>query len=351
MSNTELSKIKNVGDSTLSPLLQDNLIEFFDWGILSAGGFFNIEIPTSGQYAGNKHKLRLVDDPRYTKGQVWEGFRSNWVWQSGLAVSEQPNTLIRLQPNTDVFGVDYPNSSNYPGVSGVFINDTSVGFNGFAPASGVGQYKYHIDYPNGRVVFDSAISTSAAVTAEFSHKWVDVVRADEDFFREVQYRSLRADDDFTLTGSGNYSQLAENRLQLPAIAVEVVQRRDMKPYCLGGLNHWVNTDVLFHVLAEEDYTRDKLLDIVSLQQDKTIFMFDSDMIGRNDAFPLDYRGMVKKDALRYPELVEPSGNGGFRYMGAGNGSLTFTNSRIQLSDTINEYLYHGVVRMNTEVIS
>ena len=351
MSNTELSKIKNVGDSTLSPLLQDNLIEFFDWGILSAGGFFNIEIPTSGQYAGNKHKLRLVDDPRYTKGQVWEGFRSNWVWQSGLAVSEQPNTLIRLQPNTDGFGVDYPNSSNYPGVSGVFINDTSVGFNGFAPASGVGQYKYHIDYPNGRGVFDSAISTSAAVTAEFSHKWVDVVRADEDFFREVQYRSLRADDDFTLTGSGNYSQLAENRLQLPAIAVEVVQRRDMKPYCLGGLNHWVNTDVLFHVLAEEDYTRDKLLDIVSLQQDKTIFMFDSDMIGRNDAFPLDYRGMVKKDALRYPELVEPSGNGGFRYMGAGNGSLTFTNSRIQLSDTINENLYHGVVRMNTEVIS
>ena len=350
MSNTELSKIKNVGDSTLSPLLQDNLIEFFDWGILSAGGFFNIEIPTSGQYAGNKHKLRLVDDPRYTKGQVWEGFRSNWVWQSGLAVSEQPNTLIRLQPNTDGFGVDYPNSSNYPGVSGVFINDTSVGFNGFAPASGVGQYKYHIDYPNGRVVFDSAISTSAAVTAEFSHKWVDVVRADEDFFREVQYRSLRADDDFTLTGSGNYSQLAENRLQLPAIAVEVVQRRDMKPYCLGGLNHWVNTDVLFHVLAEEDYTRDKLLDIVSLQQDKTIFMFDSDMIGRNDAFPLDYRGMVKKDDLRYPELVEPSGNGGFRYMGAGNGSLTFTNSRIQLSDTINENLYHGVVRMKTEVI-
>jgi hypothetical protein len=347
MSSTELSKIKHVGDSTLSPIMQDNLIEFFDWGILSAGGFFNIEIPTSGQYGGDKHKLRLVDDPRYTKGQVWEGFRSNWVWQSGLSTAEQPNTLIKLKPDA----VTYPNSSNYPGVSGVFITDTSVGFDGFAPASGVGQYQYHVDYPNGRLVFENAISTSAAITAEFTHKWVNVVRADESFFREVQYRSLRADGDFTLTGSGDYSQLAESRLQLPAIAIEVAQTRNMKPFSMGSLSHWVNTDVLFHVLAEEDYTRDKLLDIVSLQQDKTIFLFDSDMIGRNDAFPLDYRGMVKTDAKRYPELVAPSGSGGFRYMGIGNGSLTFKDARIQISDTINENLYHGVVRINTEVIA
>ena len=87
--STKLSKITHVGDSTISLLTQDNIIEFFDWGILNAGGFFNIEIPTSGLYAGEKHKLRLVDDPRYTKGQVWEGFRSNWVWQSGLSTIEQ----------------------------------------------------------------------------------------------------------------------------------------------------------------------------------------------------------------------------------------------------------------------
>ena len=52
--STKLSKITHVGDSTISLLTQDNIIEFFDWGILNAGGFFNIEIPTSGLYAGEK---------------------------------------------------------------------------------------------------------------------------------------------------------------------------------------------------------------------------------------------------------------------------------------------------------
>ena len=48
-----LNKISNIGDSTISPLLKDNLIEFFDWGLLDAGGFFNVSIPTSGQYGGD----------------------------------------------------------------------------------------------------------------------------------------------------------------------------------------------------------------------------------------------------------------------------------------------------------
>ena len=42
-----LNKIKNMGDSTISSLIQDNLIEFFDWGMLDAGGFFDI---TQGKF-------------------------------------------------------------------------------------------------------------------------------------------------------------------------------------------------------------------------------------------------------------------------------------------------------------
>jgi hypothetical protein len=85
-----LNKIANVGDSTITSLIKDNTIEFFNWAIINNGGFFNINIPTSGHYGGDKHNLRLVDDPRYTSGQVWEGFRSNWVWASGLECETQP---------------------------------------------------------------------------------------------------------------------------------------------------------------------------------------------------------------------------------------------------------------------
>tara|TARA_A100001201_G_C4091821_1_gene202404 strand:- start:1278 stop:2264 length:987 start_codon:yes stop_codon:yes gene_type:complete len=324
-----LNKISNIGDSTISSLIQDNMIEHFDWGFMDAGGFVNVEIPTSGLYGGDKHKLRLVDDPRYTDGQVWEGFRSNWIWQSGFSGATQPLTTTHQK---------------YPGVSGVFVDGA------FYPTSGVGTYSHHIDYPNGRVVFDSAIPTTSEVTAEFSYKWVKFTRASSSFFREIQYRSQRADGDFTLSGSGDWSQLGETRLQLPAVGVEVVKDRDFQPYALGGLSHYVKTDVLFHVLAENDYDRDKILDIISFQEEVGIEMFDSDRIGRNEAFPLDYRGMVNNNAKIHTELIKPSGEGGYKYDGVGGGQMIIRDSRVSVSDEISPNLYHGVVRLNAEVI-
>ena len=334
-----LNKVENIADSTTSGLIQDNLIEWLDWGFMDSGGFFNIDIPTSGLFGGDKHKLRLVDDPRFTSGQIWEGFRSNWVWQSGLGTETQPNTLTTHVPDST-----YPNQKNKPGVSGVFVNGT------FQPTSGVGTYKHYIDYPNGRVVFDSAISTSSTVTIEHSYKWVKVTKANDDFFREVQHRSQRADGDFTLVGSGDWSQLAETRLQLPAVAIEVVKNRSMEPYALGALSHYINTDVLFHVLAEDDHTRDKLMDVITYQEEKSVSIFDSDLIGRNNAFPLDYRGMTNEGAYQYPKFIDATEGGGFRYDKVHGGAMTLNNARISLSEAISPNLHHGVVRMNTEVI-
>jgi len=329
-----LNKIANVGDSTITSLIKDNTIEFFNWAIINNGGFFNINIPTSGHYGGDKHKLRLVDDPRYTSGQVWEGFRSNWVWASGLECETQP-----LVTN------DWKN----PGISGVFVNGSFY-------TSGDATYGHHVDYPRGRVVFDSAISTTKTVTAEFSYNWVNVVPADKEFFREIQYRSQRADGDFNYTGSGDYSQLADNRLQLPSIAVDTTNRRTLQPYALGALTHFIDTDIVFHVLAEDSYTRDKLVDMVSLQDEKTIYMFDSDRIGRKDAFPLDHRGQVRPSGIRYPDMVKPSGHSGeslekkgYRWEYSG-GTMTFKNARIQEGSEISPNLYHGIVRLTAEII-
>jgi hypothetical protein len=332
-----LKGFDNVGDNTLNTLLQDNLVEFFDWALLEKGNFFNIDIPTSGHYGGDKHKLRLVDDPNYDSGQVWEGFRSNWVWQSGLSYQAQPNVIQKMLEDTSG---DYPNQERLPGVSGVFVDSI------FRPASGVGPHSFHVDYPKGRIVFGSAISSSSDVQSAFSYKWINVVRANNEFFREVQYGSQRADEDFNLAGSGNWSQLAQTRMQLPVIAVETVSRREFEPFQLGG-GQYVNTDVLFHVLAEEEYVRDKLLDIVSLQNEKTINVFDSDKVEewQTKAFPLDWRGMTRPSGLRYPELVDD-----FRSTKVLNGSLRFKDTAITAASTINPNLYHGVVRTSTEVV-
>ena len=206
-------------------------------------------------------------------------------------------------------------------------------------------YPHSVDYSNGRVIFNTALPTTSAVTAEYSYKWINVVPANSTpWFREIQYGSQRADGHFEQTGSGDWSQLAQSRLQLPAIAVEVVPPRVSEPYQLGG-GSYVHTDVIFHVLAEEDYVRDKLIDIVSLQNEKSIYMIDTNRMATNDAFPLDWKGSVKPSGFRYPDLVKPSGIGGYRWKG-----LRFENVRSQRTAPINESLHTGVVRMTTQVI-
>ena len=348
-SYTTFSKITNIGNSTVGPLLRDNIIEFFDWAFLEAGGYTNVSNSVhagSGIYGDYRADLRPVNDPNFNSGQVWEAFHSNWVWQSGLGTTHQPLVMTNLRPDH----TDYPNQRRLPGISGVYVNNV------FQPTSGDGTYAHYIDYPNGRVVFDTAINTTSDVTSSYSFKNVNVVPADSRFFREIKYRVEEAPQDFNLTGSGDYTQLGETRLQLPAIAVEFVNKRTLEPYQLGG-SHYINSELLFHVLAEDDYTRDKLLDIISYQDEKMIRMFDSDRIGRSGVFPLDYRGSTRNtdkdgnivNSIRYPELVQPSGSGGYRHHYYG-GSILLKDTKIQQHDTISPNLYHGTVRLTAEVV-
>ena len=107
----------------------------------------------------------------------------------------------------------------------------------------------------------------------------------------------------------------------------------------------VNTytlNVVFHCLAESAYTRNQLLDIISLQNEKTFFMFDSDMVANSSAFPIDYRGVPVSGALRYPDLIE-------KYSGT-NRQIRLRDMTVQNMDAINSNFYGGIVRVTTEYI-
>ena len=105
------------------------------------------------------------------------------------------------------------------------------------------------------------------------------------------------------TDKGMWDIPPESRLQLPAIAREIVPTRSFKGYQLGG-GQRVYTDVLFHCIAEDEITRNKLVDVISLQNDKNIYLFDSNKINDSGVFPLDYRGTPIPSALRYPDLLD-----------------------------------------------
>lgn len=320
MSNhLNIDGINSIFDTTLNNELQDNIVEFFDWALLQRGNYFNVTLNEVSSDNLDYSILRKSGNNNFTDGVAWEGFRKNWVWQSGITYEPAP-----IVDNNPV----------YPGISGIYIN------NDFYPTNTTGQYSYKIDYYNGRVVFNTPIPTDSKIQAEYSYKYINVIYANNlPWLREIQYRTLEPNPSFININKGEFDLPAEMRVQLPAIAVEVVPRRTMRGFQLGG-GQWVSTDVLFHCIAEDEITRNKLVDIISFQNDKTIYMFDSNRIANSGDMPLDYRGFPVSGALRYPDLIE-------KYPSK---KMRFQNSTVQGMDMINTNFYAGIVRTTTEVI-
>lgn len=281
-SYTTLKGVTEIGHSTCCEQLKANLVEFFNWGFLGIGGFTNVSRGTAAPYGGFSAQLRPVSDKNYDLGQVWEGHRQNWVWESGVEYPYQP-----IQ------------------ISGVYVNGT------FYPSNTSGVYAHHINYPNGQVVFDDAISTTSTVEVNYSYRYVNFYTSDAPWFKEVMFNSYRVDDpQFSQYASGVWTILAQNRVQLPAVIVETVPRRTLTPMQIGG-GQWLKQDVLFHVLSENTWDRDKLLDIVTYQKEKTLLSFDKNAMADANRFPLDSNGSVASGAMVYPDLVKPTGEGGF----------------------------------------
>ena len=313
----------NVFSANVNNNLLDSLIEFFDYELLKKGNYFNSSLGETSPRGYDYSKLKLSSSEHYDSGAAWEGFRSNWVWQSGLTPDGMTPPLVGT-------------NDTIPGISGVYVDST------FYPSTTTGAYKHKVDYFNGRVIFDNAISTDSTVQVEHSYKYINILYASNlPYIREIQYRTMDKSSFFNDNDKGDYEIPAEMRIQLPAIAIEIVPSRTLRPMELGNVaQKFIQTDVLFHCLAEDAMTRNKLVDIVSLQADNTATMLDSDEIAASGAFPLDYQGIPVSGALRYPDLCSQYSQGGIRLL----------NPRVQGMDMLNSNLYGGIVRITTEVI-
>ena len=214
-----LKGFNNVFELTLNNELQDNMVEFFDWGLLEKGNYFNVSLNETSYDGTDYSQLSLSSSDQFETGRAWEGFRKNWVWQSGIAPSGMEPPVV----GTDV---------NHPGISGVYVDDT------FYASDTAGDYSHYIDYFNGRVIFDTPIPTGSKVQAEYSYKYINIIYANSlPWLREIQYRTL----DLSSTSNTNLKLPADMRVQLPAIAIEVVPRRSFKGFQLGGDSGYIQT--------------------------------------------------------------------------------------------------------------
>lgn len=267
--------VSHLGQSLLSDQMEVNLKAYFDWCMLGIGGFTNVHIPTSGAFGGDFARLRPVQDPNYTNGKVWEAARKDWVWETGVYYDHQP--------------ID---------ISGVHVNGV------FQPSTGVGTYAHHINYPLGRVVFDTAISTSATVKCEYSYRYLQISTTDATWWRNLQFDSLRVDHPhFLQTGSGNWAILSQNRIQLPHIVIEAIPQASRYGFELGNLVQVVTQDVLFHVITEHISDRKKIHDIITYQTEARLNTFDRDEAMSSGVYPLTWQGDRSDDAMMWPDLI------------------------------------------------
>jgi len=269
---TQLKLPGQIGSAQLTDQLQTNLTAFLDWALLGIGGFLNVTLDNTAPFGGNPSTLRLSDDFRYPKGMVWDGFKTNWVWETNTDYNPQP-----IQ------------------ISGIYINNT------FYP-TGVNA-AYNIDYPDGRIFFNSPIATNSVVQVEYSYKYFNIYPASVQWFQQLTERTFRIDDpQFNQYGSGIWSTFPVSRAQLPAIVIEPVPRRTWLGKGLGG-GQWIYTDVLFHVFAEDPYTRNNMVDILTYQNEKKFFFFDKNITAQSGAFPLSPSGFLVNPNSTYPNLV------------------------------------------------
>jgi hypothetical protein len=327
---TEFNGVTFIHSDKLSNNLLLGVQDFLSWSFLQIGGFQNItrEPAVSGSISNEsfeRYRLRESDDPSYDSGQVWEGFRNDWVWESG--VGYQGHEPIQI--------------------SGVWVDNVF-----YKPDDS--NYSHYIDYANGRVIFDYPLLPSKEVELNFSHRTVGIALSDERFIQELMYDSydMQDLDSYLMSASGVRSQLGERRLQLPVIAVELSRASKRKPWQLGG-GQIVYNDILFHIFADNQFEKNNLRDILLQQDEKLIYLINRSYAQKNKrrgdhGFPhqLNYLGHPVPSAAMYPDMVAPTGDFGFRGKTARIDSITSTDM-----EPVNGWLHRSTLRATFSIIS
>jgi hypothetical protein len=308
-----LKGVADVSKQLLLESISQGVREFFDWALLNAGGFTTVDVSSPGTndpYADEV--LHPVHQEGVEDNRIWEAIHPDWVYETGVDYSPPP-----VRP------------------TGVYVNATF-----YPTATTTGPFKHYINFPEGRVVFDHAIAASSLVQVSYSYRWLNFYDNEVPWFRDVVLDPVAVSDSPSTGAFINL--LKENRVQLPAVIIEPVMNRRLRGMMLGSGALWVEQDILFHLIAERSDERSNIMDIITLQKDKTFYLFDVN--ARNDAgdYPVDARGVPIAGAKMYPSLVAMP-PAGYRWKSCYFSRMTPQDVSLQLP------LYRGVVRATLEV--
>jgi len=312
--NNTFSNVTSIGDNYLINQLEDNIKTFLDHGFLNIGGFLNVEIPTSGLYGGSFHVLKPTTQPGLQQGQVWQSFKKDWVYETGVC---------------------YNNTHEPINISGIYLNNT------FYPApTGSGNTSYSINYPLGHIIFSKSLPITSNIQLEYSYRWCQVYKSSTTQWQELQELSYKPNPQINYAQSGDYNIYSAHRIQMPAIVIEPVARSFSKPWQLGASDFAIDQDILLHVFTENKSDSNRIIDIIRLQKDKTILLYDTNKVAKSGVYPLNYNGSLNTNRMSYSGVL-------YNYYW---NKCYFKEISVLNMESANTNLFWCTLRITTEVI-
>ena len=256
------------GGYSLTDQLLYNLKFWIDHNMLRNGAYGIYEYNSASWFDDTESQLHLVSDERYENGCVWAGAGREWAWESGVSLGDGAVDPFR--------------------VSGVYIDGD------FYSIADTGINRHHVDYLNGRIIFDEPKNSDDDVRAEYTRRSVHVGFADEIDFRRLMLQSL---EEFLTDSSTSGTPSREHQIWLPSIFIEVTTGTQRGKQLGGGQikTRYVN----FHIFADNPSDRNLLMDWLDYQSRTVFWMADLNKI----TFPFDEYGDIVSGVTNWVEMV------------------------------------------------
>lgn len=226
------------------PLIKANIKLYLEDLFLRNGFYRNIFVGQTDFYLNDISRLMPGDvvypepDPEsFIANRVWQSPFKNWVHEDNIPSSES--------------GIAPPTVC-----SGVTVNGTF-----YPQATTSGSFAHSIDFPNGRIIFDTPLAGTPTVQADFSYKTVLVDGADifenerQPVLIETAYK-----DNPRATGVDIYP--SPDSRTLPAVFIDFLGRGN-SGYELGTRTPVKDYFGVFHIWARDEYMRDLIEDIIA----------------------------------------------------------------------------------------
>ena len=267
--NFKGTSLGGFGGYELTDQLQYNLKWFIDWNMLNLGAYGIYQRDDESHYDDDESRLHLVVDERYVPGTVWEGAGREWAWESGASIGNS--------------GAIDPFRASGVYIDGDFYSLADTGIN-----------RFHVDYLNGRIVFEEPKSEYDVIQAEYTRRSVHVGFADDPEFRVLM---LEAVEEFLSDSLPSGTTSREHQVWLPSIFVEAIDGSQRGQQLGGGQ---IKTRyVTFHIFADNPQDRNLLMDWLDYQGRSTFWMTNLNRI----TFPFDEYGDIVSGTTNWPNMV------------------------------------------------